>query len=343
VKFDILKKAAVHSLYFLGVAPLFHYLARHKVTILYLHSIIDLGVDNGWLPLRDYIALEELDKSLAILSQHYQFISLNDATQILKGEKEGVKNGLVITLDDGYRNNIHTAGAIFAKYGICPTLFVATGFVEQQIPFWFDRFDYLLQQVKNKQLTVQINDSDFTFNCRDRKVLKKSYAQFRTVVKETFESDIAMNSYLDELACQLETDLGCSLKDIADDPCGAIADWEELQQIVKKGSFEVAAHTVNHIRLALVDEPSARQELRESQHRIEQRLGISCRAFCYPDNSYNQQVIVETNKYYDVATTTDIGLNSIGANMMTLKRFNLPTKADAKRLLFSISALRNSF
>jgi len=343
VKLDVFKKIVVHSFYFLGIAPLFHYLARHKVTILYLHSIIDLDGDCSWKPLRDSTSLEDLDRSLAVLSQHYQFISLSDASEILKGKKKAIKNALVITLDDGYRNNITVAGPIFAKYGITPTLFVATSFVEPHKTFWFERLDYLLQQVAEEQLTVVINDSNFTFNCQCRKVLKKSYADFRVVVKNAFESDIAMNNYLEELACQLENDLGCSLNDIVDDPCGATVDWQDLQQLVKTGCFEIAAHTVNHFRLALVDEAVARHELQESQRKIEERLNINCRAFCYPDNSYNKQVIVETEKFYDVATTTDLGLNSVGENMMTLKRFNFPTKSDAKRLLFSISALRHFF
>lgn len=249
----------------------------------------------------------------------------------------------MITLDDGYRNNISDARSIFQKYEIIPTLFVATNHVSLQIPFWFDRLDFILQQVKAPLLKIRLKNVFFTFNCHSRSALQSTYAQFRVQVKLAFSSDILMQKYLHKLAEQLEKELGCALGDAPDAThCGAIVDWQMLAHQLQNQSIEVGGHSVTHARLAYVDDACLRDELKNSQEIIEQRLKTACYAFCYPDNSYNDKVLALTNEYYELATTTDKGLNTIGDDLMRLKRFNLPTLADPKRLLFSISALRHN-
>lgn len=336
----VLKKIIIRSLYLLGIPQFSHYLARHKITMLYLHSIID-EEHQLWSPLRDHIYLDDLEFSLAVLKNKYIFISLPDAVAILKGDKPPVKNGLVITLDDGYLNNIKLAGPVFKKQGIKPTLFIATEFVGKNRPFWFDRLDYALQQIRDKTFSVKINCRDFIFNCENRYQLKQSYALFRTRVKNEFKSDKEMNLYLDNLARVIEEKTGKALTDIIEsDDCSKIASWSDLKALITVDSFDVGSHTVNHARLTLVDHTTALAEVIKSKQLIAQNLAVGCDTFCYPDNSYNSQVIGFVRKYYQAATTTDNGLNTIGCNMMRLKRFNMPTHQDPYKLLFSISALR---
>ena len=338
MKSKLLKKIIIRSLYLLGILQFSHYLARHKITMLYLHSIIDAEY-KLWSPLRDHIYLEDLEFSLWVLKNKYTFISLPDAIAILKGEMPPVKNGLVITLDDGYLNNIKLAGPVFKKLGIKPTLFIATEFVGKNRPFWFDRLDYALQQIRDKKFPVKINNRDFIFNCKSRRKLKQSYALFRAVVKNEFKSDKEMNLYLDNLACVIEEKTGKALTDIIEiDGCSEIASWSDLKPLITEDSFSVGSHTVNHARLTLVDHKTALTEVTQSKLLIEKKLGICCDTFCYPDNSYNSQVVDFVKEHYQAAATTDKGLNKIGCDMMRLKRFNMPTHQDPYKLLFSISA-----
>ena len=340
MKIKLLKKIIIRSLYLLWIPQFFHYLGRHKITILYLHSILD-EKHKLWAPLRSYINIEELEFSLAVLKTKYTFISLPDAIAILKGDKPPVKNGLVITLDDGYLNNIKQAGPIFQKQGIKPTLFIATEFVGKNRPFWFDRLDYALQQLCDKKFSVKINAIDFTFNCDNRRQLKQSYTQFRSIIKREFKSDKEMNLYLDNLATVIERETGKALSQIIDiDNYSKIASWSDLKPLIMADSFAIGSHTVNHARLTLVDYKTALTEVTQSKLLIEKKLGICCDSFCYPDNSYNPQVVELVREHYQAATTTDNGLNNIGCDMMRLKRFNMPNHQDPYKLLFSISALR---
>jgi len=51
-------------------------------------------------------------------------------------------------------------------------------------------------------------------------------------------------------------------------------------------SFEIGAHTVNHVRLRGLAESQARQEIGDSKKWLEDILGKACLIFCFPGGSY---------------------------------------------------------
>lgn len=51
-------------------------------------------------------------------------------------------------------------------------------------------------------------------------------------------------------------------------------------------SFELGAHTLNHVRLSSVSEDVARAEIQGSKHWIEEVSGRSCRVFCFPGGRF---------------------------------------------------------
>jgi hypothetical protein len=107
-----------------------------------MHGIIDDTVANTWQPLRMQHTKQALAVTLKILSKKYTFISLTTAVEILKKQRLPVNNALVITLDDGYLNNLTLGAPLFALFNISPTIFVSTEHSEYNQPFWFDRLDY---------------------------------------------------------------------------------------------------------------------------------------------------------------------------------------------------------
>ena len=132
------KYLTVEVVYRLGVFSLIHFLNRKKITILTTHSIMSESTKSTWIPIRHQLAPEVLDETLGKLKAHYTFLTFEEAVKIIAGELPPVRNGLAITMDDGYENNITHGLPIFQKHGIKPILFVATGHVDEQKNFWFD-------------------------------------------------------------------------------------------------------------------------------------------------------------------------------------------------------------
>jgi peptidoglycan/xylan/chitin deacetylase (PgdA/CDA1 family) len=81
------------------------------------------------------------------LKENYNLLSLNKATQILLTKGTFPKNSIVITFDDGYKDNFNNALPILNKYDIPATIFLATNFISKN-PFYLSWGD--IQKMKNK-------------------------------------------------------------------------------------------------------------------------------------------------------------------------------------------------
>ncbi len=314
---------------------------RKQVTILYLHGIT--APEARWQPLRHTTSVEVLRKNLALLARHYNFVSLARAIAILRGESSPVENALVITLDDGYHNQLALALPEFRRFDIVPAIYVATAHTASNRPFWFDRLDYALQQITRPAYEVQLGNEKFGFDCASRHRLAESYRSFRHKVKAHFERDDEMRRYLDDLAEQIEKETGKALADIMDtDPQCRLASWPQLIDAVGAGQIEVGNHTVHHARLANLPAESARREINDARLELAFHLPDPSPSFCFPDNSYHHQtgtLVAESG--YICALTTNPGLNGLHCDLMSLRRFHFPHQLQPEKALFAVSALRS--
>jgi peptidoglycan/xylan/chitin deacetylase (PgdA/CDA1 family) len=104
-------------MYRCGGTFLFH--RRHRARILVYHSI---SKD----PLNPFsVSPEDFQAQVHLLSQEYNVISLEELLTWINGEKDEIPpNSVVITLDDGFRDNYIHAYPILRKYNVPATIFV---------------------------------------------------------------------------------------------------------------------------------------------------------------------------------------------------------------------------
>lgn len=75
---------------------------------------------------------EEFERQMEYLQKHgYSVISLSSLIERLGRGDRSLEKCVVVTFDDGYRDNYENAYPILKKYGFPATIFVATGFVGQ--------------------------------------------------------------------------------------------------------------------------------------------------------------------------------------------------------------------
>jgi folate-dependent phosphoribosylglycinamide formyltransferase PurN len=103
---------------------------RFPVTILFHHIVADR-------PHRLGVPTEHFLKHIRFLKQHYQIVSLREAVEMLK--TNNVKRpAVVLTFDDGYRDNFLSLRAIVEQTAVPITMFVSTGHITNQNEFWHD-------------------------------------------------------------------------------------------------------------------------------------------------------------------------------------------------------------
>jgi peptidoglycan/xylan/chitin deacetylase (PgdA/CDA1 family) len=324
-----------------GVLRLWRFLHRREIVILMLHGVMDAQEPAAWMPLRPQLSRRRFQRTLRILARHYQFVSLDEAVAMLSGKAPLRPYSMVLTFDDGYRNNFTHALPILRMLDLPATFFVATGHVDGRRPFWFDRLDYALQHAAVDGREVRVGPRTVRLRGADRATLDESYRELRHTAKALRRGDDEMRTEMETLAVTLETESGRAIGDIFErDPWSAVATWDEVRAAAADPRVSIGSHTVDHVRLDLVGPEVVVHELRASRAAIERELGRPCAHLAYPNGSFSRPV-AETARAqgYVSAVTTVEGGNRLGVDLMMLRRVSFPEQAGEGAVLAEVSGL----
>lgn len=337
-----LKSLLIFSCRWGGAFRLWHYLNRKRIVILTLHGVMDAEAGMTWVPLRPQLPRKRLDFLLKVLAKWYRFVSLEEAVEMLAGRRPVLPNSLVLTFDDGYRNNLKYALPILRLHGAPATFFLSTGHVDRRRPFWFDRLDYALQHVPANGREVRIGHDAFRAGSMNRSQLQLLYKRFREDAKAKVRNDLEMQEEMDRLAGMLESEGGGKLADILEeDDWSAVMTWDEIRGELKEDVC-FGSHTVDHNRLGMMDRDGIREQLLRSREAIERNTGRECRLLCYPSGSHSETTAeIARECGYLAALTTVEGTNRRGDDLMTLKRINFPIDGGVNEMLIKVSGLSN--
>lgn len=300
-----------------------------------IHGVMEKKEGSQWVPLRNRLTPQRLDRILRVLSRYYRFISFDDAVAMIIGKKKILPYSLVFTFDDGYRNNITHALPILKRYGAPATYFVSSGHIEKRRPYWFDRLDFALQHACTGRREVRIGGKTISLDPTSMVSLRDSYARLRAAAKEVLRDDMEMIEELEELASSLEKESGRRLADIfEDDEWSALLTWEEIRRFAGSPDVLFQIHTSDHVRLGLVTEQTVREQILGSKEMLEAHTDVPCRYLCYPSGSFSVRAAeIAKECGIEAAVTTMPGANRPGDDPMALRRVNVsPEGSDAELL-----------
>lgn len=106
-------------------------------------------------------------------------------------------------------------------------------------------------------------------------------------------------------------------------PAGRMLNAAELRDM-QAGGMEIGSHTVNHVRLTSVDDPSLRQELADSKAALEDALGTAVTSFAYPYGAWDARCAAAAAQAgYATACTTCSGWALRDADPYRLRRLTV--------------------
>src|SRR2546426_10393037 len=73
---------------------------------------------------------EQLDEHLGFLKRHVAIVGLEEALAVAHGARRSRRLSLLITFDDGYRDNFDVAFPILRSHGIPAVFFLVSSFIE---------------------------------------------------------------------------------------------------------------------------------------------------------------------------------------------------------------------
>jgi peptidoglycan/xylan/chitin deacetylase (PgdA/CDA1 family) len=222
------------------------------------------------------------------------------------------ERAVVVTFDDGYRDNYEYAFPILQRFGIPATIFLATGAIGSGRMIWHDRIFRAFRTTKATKLDLPGMANGFPL----RTLVEKRAAQAR-VLQHLF--DLA-----DEERCQrieqLEKRLAVTREDAA---AHTMLGWDEVSTMFESG-ISFGSHTISHPILSKLTEPRLVEEVAESKRVIEAKVKHPINAFAYPigrRQDFNDRVkAIVKEAGYQYAVTTVFGVNEPGQDAFELRR-----------------------
>ena len=197
-------------------------------------------------------------------------VSLDEALIRLAAPKKG-RPFVVLTFDDGYKDNLRFALPILRRQEAPFTLYIPTALVDGVGELWWQAIEDIIARQDAVALTVdgQTDYVDTSSLSQKMAVFKALYGQMRQLPE-----DQRLN-----LLRQFATAYGYDLEA----QCGSlIMDWTELRAFAEEPLCTIGAHTVHHYELAKLPLDQARQEMAQSADVLLSQFGQRPRHFSYP-------------------------------------------------------------
>lgn len=268
---------------------------RKMPRILFYHGVIDGDYYDARVQ-ANQILFKDFKEEIEFLKRKYVFISIEEFYERFVRKDKFSGKEIVLTFDDGYKNNRTVAAPFLQSLGIPFAVFVSTGIVEQEsfVPTYFIRSAILSNAIS--KIDVSALKRQFVLTPENR----------MSVVDVLIHFIKTQNVKLvHEVITEIENQLGESNRAEIDCHFGSerILSWNEVEQLACSG-VTIGSHSVDHCILHRnqTDEEIIGQ-LKDSKQSIVDHIG-ECRFFAFPNgdnSSVCKESIAFAEDYYDMS------------------------------------------
>ncbi len=195
-------------------------------------------------------------------------ITLDEALERLAAPRAG-RRFVVLTFDDGYRDNLVHALPILQRHEAPFTLYVPTGLVDASGEIWWQAIEDIIAAHDAVRLPAGEATLATATLAEKQAAFDTLYWRMRKMPEprrvELVRSIAGLHGY----------DLAAQCREL-------IMNWDELATMAADPLCTIGAHTVRHYELAKLPEAEARSEMAESVEVIHQQLGLRPTHFSYP-------------------------------------------------------------
>ena len=222
---NLLSVPAVNSL----LAPL----ARDRAVILRLHRFSDpeLGIVD-----RDPAGLRRVLEFLR--GERYELIPLDELLNRLAGDGPPLRRVVAVTMDDGYIDQATVGAPLFSEFDCPVTTFIATGFLDQQLWFWWDKILYIFRHTRRGRLDPTLGSNAIRYRLTHDGARDRACKDFTERCKTV--SDAEKHAAIQRLAAEAEVELPKRAP-----PEFSPMSWRQLRACEERG-MTFAPHTVTH-------------------------------------------------------------------------------------------------
>jgi len=256
---NLTAKIPLVNSYYSGIATIFmlHRVAPYEENKLFPNE--NMKVSPGFL--EKFI--------LELKERGYEFISIDTLYDILHDEKD-VKKKIVLSLDDGYKDNYEIAYPIFKKHDIPFTIYITTSFPNESSILWW----YVLEEliVKNEMLKI----GDTVYSCNTYTEKNDTFMKVREQILKLDQRDILHK--LQILFKNYDIDWFSKNEELC-------MSWSDIKKLSKDSLCTIGGHTVNHYAFNKLRKEDILKEIVDANTELETHINKKVEHFAYPFGS----------------------------------------------------------
>ncbi len=227
-----------------------------------------------------FITAKQFEEHLVLIKKIFNPVSLKD---LAKDRLSSDKLNVLITFDDGLKNNFTHAFPLLKKHTI-PAVFFVTGLANTALPYMFNDITDIAPLLMDND--IEINDEDFfsekiflnqRFINKEGVSLAERYHNASYVTRESIVRELIKvipAEKLDEHKIYFE-----------------LMNEEDLEEISEYPDYEIGSHGLYHTDLSTLIDSDINNELENSVNYLGAIMDRPVKAIAFPFGNYNQEVI----------------------------------------------------
>ncbi|WP_114945628.1 polysaccharide deacetylase family protein [Microvirga calopogonii] len=244
---------------------------RNCLVVLNYHRIGSIGNTAGDPNL--YSATpRDFEEQVRWIKKNYHISSMDEAIAFVEGKETFRRTGILLTFDDGYKDNYDYAFPILQRHKVQGTFFICTSYIGgSQLPWW-DQIAYMLKTSQKSEMVLNYPERlSFDLSASWMQVLDRLLAIYKS------GHDLDKDRFLREIGLATGTgDLRPNER--------IFIDKDELKEM-SEGGMAIGSHTHSHPLLSHLSQEEQLEEVVSSKRLLEEHLGIDIQSLAYPVGS----------------------------------------------------------
>ncbi|MFN8473386.1 MAG: polysaccharide deacetylase family protein [Anaerolineae bacterium] len=221
------------------------------------------------------------DRQMHYVARHFSVVDLAAVHQFIAHGVPLPPRPLLITFDDGYRDNFEYALPILRKYNLPAVIFLITEQLGNPSPPWWDECAYYFARTPRQSVDLPLIGTCSLASDRERDAaLERLIASLKGLREDAQQT----------LMRSVQEALG--VEDRPHDP-RLFMTWDEVRVLVAN-NIACQPHTLTHPILSHLDHAEMLRQIAESRQRVESETQQPALAFAYPNGSpadYNREAV----------------------------------------------------
>jgi len=259
---------------------------------------------------------ELLEEKILYLRKHFKIVSLEQMLAKINAG-DNFNNEVVLTFDDGLKNNVVHAYPILKKYDVPATFYVCPGLIESGSWLWNHEARERLRSLPSIERKKLASGWGCDHDLENIITWLKGLA-----VKQRTEAEATIRQFTPTFSPTTEQ------KNAYD-----VMSWDDLQSLDEK-LITIGSHTANHAITKDWNEDALMLEIVQPQKLLEKKLGRSIKHYCYPDGYFDSATIDIVKSTYQSAVTTNEGSVSLDDDQFLLSR--IPAESSLPRFAWRL-------